>query len=71
MSSVADIKHNTAYLIICPHPESCQFECVPIDGQHLITQVQWEKITNDDNLREEFKKLSAKKFGKINTIKNG
>lgn len=70
MSSVADILHNTAYLIICPHPEECQFGCTPVDGQNLISQLQWEEIKTDDDLREDFKKLSAEKFGKINTITN-
>jgi len=70
VSSVGDILHNKAYLIVCPHPDDCSFGCTPINGQNLITQTQWELIKGDDNKREEFKSLSAIAFGKIETISN-
>ena len=65
---VADRLHNVSYLIVCPHPDECEFGCAPINGMHLITQSQWEFIKNDDVAREKFKKLSAVKFGKIKTV---
>ena len=68
MAPVADSRHNFAYLLVCPHPEECGFGCAPINGRYLITQSQWEIIKNDDVTREEFKKLSAAKFGKIKTV---
>ena len=68
MSSVADAIHNRAYLVVCPHPEDCEFGCAPIDGKQLISQEQWESIKTDDVMRETFKKLSAEKFGKIITL---
>ena len=68
LTPVSDIEHNRAYLIVCPHPEDCKFGCAPIDGQHLISQSQWEKIKTDDKNREKFKSLSAIAFGKIKTL---
>ena len=68
MVPVADSRHNVSYLLVCPHPENCEFGCAPINGQHLITQSRWEIIKNDDDLREKFKKLSAVKFGIIKTV---
>ena len=68
MSSVADAIHNRAYLVLCPHPENCEFGCAPIDGKQLISQEQWELIKTDDVMREAFKEFSAEKFGKIITL---
>ena len=68
MSSVADAIHNRAYLVLCPHPENCEFGCAPIDGKQLISQEQWELIKTDDVMREAFKVFSAEKFGKIITL---
>ena len=68
MVPVADARHNVSYLVVCPHPDECGFGCAPINGKYLITQSQWEVIKNDDVMREEFKKLSAVKFGKIKTV---
>lgn len=68
MSSVADAIHNRAYLVLCPHPEKCEFGCAPIDGKQLISQEQWELIKTDDVMREAFKEFSAEKFGKIITL---
>jgi len=68
MVPVADSHHNVSYLLVCPHPEDCEFGCAPINGQQLITQSQWEIIKNDDDLREKFKELSAVKFGIIKTV---
>ena len=70
MVPVADTRHNVSYLVVCPHPEDCEFGCAPINGQHLITQSQWERIKSDDVLREKFKKLSAEKFGIIKTVRD-
>ena len=68
MSSVADAIHNRAYLVLCPHPEKCEFGCAPIDGKQLISQEQWESIKSNDVMREAFKEFSAEKFGKIITL---
>ena len=70
MAPVADTRHNVSYLLVCPHPEQCKFGCAPINGKYLITQSQWEVIKNDDEMREEFKKLSAVKFGQIKTVRD-
>jgi len=70
MAPVADTRHNVSYLLVCPHPEECKFGCAPINGKYLITQSQWEVIKNDDEMREEFKKLSAVKFGQIKTVRD-
>ncbi len=68
MTPVADSYHNRAYLVVCPHPDDCDFGCSPVDGQYLISQTQWEIIKTDDKSRERFKSLSAVAFGKIKTL---
>ena len=68
MPRLTDVDHNDAYLIVCPIEGDCRYGCYEQDGQRVITQIQWEKIKTDDELRWAFKEDSTRKFGKIKTL---